>query len=88
MKHTIAYPPHSTAAKTEMLTVCKKCGKRNDNGYQYCSACHQQHKGTSRTKSKLPVVSSAAAPSSSDQQSPQQPEVDIEEILRICGTEL
>lgn len=81
------YPSRSTAAKTKMLTVCKNCGKRNDNGYQYCTACHQQHNGSSRKK-KPQMVQSAAAPSSLSTQLQQQQEVDIEEVLRICGAAL
>jgi hypothetical protein len=38
------YPSHSNAAVTQMLTLCKKCGKPNSNGYQYCAQCHTKHK--------------------------------------------
>jgi hypothetical protein len=38
------YPKHSNAVVTQMLTVCKNCGKPNSNGYQYCTTCHDHHK--------------------------------------------
>lgn len=41
-----SYPANSNALKTAMFTKCKRCGKANDNGYQYCTACHRTHKGT------------------------------------------
>jgi hypothetical protein len=48
---TPKYPSRSTAARTKMLTACKRCGKSNDNGYQYCTACHKEHKGRNGSKS-------------------------------------
>jgi ribosomal protein L37E len=41
-----SFPATSNAIKTEMFTKCKRCGKANDNGYQYCTACHHKHKRT------------------------------------------
>jgi hypothetical protein len=38
------YPSYSNAVSTAMFTVCKKCGRPNNNGFQYCTACHQKHK--------------------------------------------
>ncbi len=46
-----SYPAHSNAMKTEMFTVCKRCGKPNGNGYQYCTACHRSHKRKSPKRS-------------------------------------
>lgn len=38
------YPTHSNAVVTQMFTLCKKCGKPNGNGYQYCAGCHTKYK--------------------------------------------
>ena len=38
------YLPHSNVIITQMVAACKKCGKPNNNGYQYCTACHTKHK--------------------------------------------
>jgi len=48
----------STAAQTKMLTVCKRCGKPNANGYQYCTACHTAHRNARKTPSRIVKVSS------------------------------
>jgi hypothetical protein len=67
------YPSRSTAARTKMLTVCKGCKKSNDNGYQYCTACHKEHRGKGRSKSTPCVV--------------QAPAVDPDEVRKVLGNE-
>jgi recombinational DNA repair protein RecR len=42
------FSKRSTAARTKMLTVCKGCKQSNGNGYQYCTACHKEHRNTKR----------------------------------------
>jgi hypothetical protein len=27
------------------VTICKQCREPNNNGYQYCTACHNKHRG-------------------------------------------
>lgn len=59
-KKKVKYPSRSTAAIPNMLTVCKKCGKSNDNGYQYCTACHKAHKGRNGRKLSTRVAQVSA----------------------------
>jgi hypothetical protein len=65
------YPSRSTAAKTKMLTVCKKCRTNNDNGYQYCTTCHKAHKGSTGRKVANPGV--------------QVPPIDPDEVLKVAN---
>jgi hypothetical protein len=41
---TPLYPPHCNAVRTKMFTTCKRCGKPNNNGYQYCTDCHKRYR--------------------------------------------
>ena len=67
------HPPRSTAVKTKMLTVCKRCGQPNDNGYQYCTACHKAYTGRSeRTLATRAVQVSF---------------IDPDEVLRVAAME-
>jgi hypothetical protein len=59
----VKYPARSTAAKTEMLTMCKGCRKDNDNGYQYCSACNHSHRALRKNTIVNRRVAEVAAPS-------------------------
>ena len=73
------FPSRSTAAKTKMLTVCKNCGKPNDNGYQYCTACHQANKDKyKRVKGRAIIV----------QPTPPTPVIDRDDVLKVCAEEL
>jgi hypothetical protein len=84
----MTFSKNSTAAMTNLLTVCKHCRQPNNNGYQYCSACHQKYKSNGRWKAK-PGNAAASVPSiTSNLPSSPQHIVDIEEVLRACGVEL
>ena len=71
------FPNRSTAAKTKMLTVCKRCNQPNGNGYRYCTECHKDHKCGVQTGRPQTVQSMPAS----------DPVVD-DEVLRACGIEL
>jgi hypothetical protein len=87
------FPPFSNAVTTKMFTHCKKCGKPNTNGYQYCTACHESHKKKTG-KRGVRIVAAAqsqrttpAKPNVSNQPPARKP-VDREEVLRECRTNL
>src|ERR1035438_7439511 len=88
-----SYPPFSNAVTTQMFTHCKKCGKPNTNGYQYCTACHKSHK---KKTGKRGVRIVAAAPSQRTRPAkpkvsnhpPAPKPVDRDEVLKECRTEL
>jgi hypothetical protein len=83
------YPSRSTAAKTKMLTVCKRCGKQNDNGYQYCTACHKAHKGRNgKTIATRAVQIGSTATSTSSGVASQVSPVDPDEVLKVAANEL
>ena len=31
--------------KNNNVTICKQCKEPNNNGYEYCTACHNKHRG-------------------------------------------
>jgi len=72
-KKKTKYPARSTAAKTKMLTVCKKCGNGNGNGYQYCTACHKAHKARNGKALTTQAV--------------QVPPIDPDEVLKLVALE-
>ena len=88
-----AYPPFSNAVATQMFTHCKKCGKPNTNGYQYCTACHESHKKKTGKRGVRTVASAQsqhttpAKPTVSNQPPARKP-VDRDEVLKECRTEL
>jgi hypothetical protein len=87
------YPPFSNAVTTQMFRQCKKCGKPNTNGYQYCTACHKDHKKktgmrgvrfvpsaqSQRTRPEKPAVSNHP---------PAPKPLNRDEVLEECRTEL
>jgi uncharacterized OB-fold protein len=87
------YPPFSNAVTRQMFTQCKKCGKPNANGYQYCTACHKSRKRKTGNRG-VPIVAAAQ----SQRTSPEKPAVsnhppapkpvDRDEVLKECRTEL
>ena len=87
------YPPFSNAVTTQMLTHCKKCGKPNTNGYQYCTACHKNYKKKTGKRGVRTVAAAQsqrtrpAKPNVSNQPPSRKP-VDRDEVLKECRTEL
>ncbi len=82
----MSYQPRSTAVKTKLLTVCKKCGQQNSNGYQYCTTCHNAHKQPMRRKMQSRIVQASPGQQSASPTSVPQTTLDIEEILQACGS--
>jgi hypothetical protein len=74
----------STATKTKMLTVCKKCGKQNGNGYQYCTTCHKAHKKTMVRKGSAPHLPGVNSIGSQSLTLAPLPTLDIAEIVQAC----
>src|ERR1022692_2922560 len=87
------FPPFSNAVTTQMSTHCKKCGTPNANGYQYCTACHKNHKKKTGKRGVRTVAAAQsqrtipAKPNVSNQPPARKP-VSREEVLRACRTEL
>ena len=52
----------STAVKTKMLTICKGCRKKNNNGYQYCTACHDKYRRNVKANAATKAIDRAPAP--------------------------
>lgn len=90
------FSSRSTAARTKMLTVCKNCGNQNDNGYQYCTACHTAHRGKNNQKQVLipvyhsdeKIVCRAPNPIPIFSAEPEKPVIDPDEVLKVCAEEL
>jgi cytochrome c553 len=75
----MSYPEHSTAARTKMLTICKRCEKSNDNGYQYCTACHKTHK---RGKAQRRTPRATLRPNKRVSSA-----VALDDVLKVLGNE-